>query len=275
MEIKKINNYSETAKIMVDVKNLISQHIAVLEEFLSHLQENKKKNYNEYLEAFVIKFSSLSSKVDENTIQRLNLANEMKIYSEYQKLYANYVISLLKIPENYSEENMELDWYNYEMASLYPFYYRALTLCDVIGKELAIEYLKDFINYLHYKRIKPNLELKNLDHLWEEGESENPYPGDFIAVRFNKGKFAARVDKCIGHEVMNLLDDPELAYIVSCYGDFAKMEAQNPNFVFTMEKTLIAGDPYCTKCTHDKRHINKIEHPSNEFWENLDFMLEK
>lgn len=66
------------------------------------------------------------------------------------------------------------------------------------------------------------------------------------------------------------VNDPELTDVLACYRDTASFESMNPNFVFTMTKTLMKGDSYCDKCFHDKRHVKKIEHPPEEFWVNLD-----
>jgi len=65
-------------------------------------------------------------------------------------------------------------------------------------------------------------------------------------------------------------NDPELAYLACCYSDKSGFEAENPNFAYTRTKTLIQGDPYCDGCWHDKRHVEKIEHPEEEFYINID-----
>lgn len=69
---------------------------------------------------------------------------------------------------------------------------------------------------------------------------------------------------------MKPFNDPELSYIVACYGDTTGVQAENPNFVLTRTTTLIKGGPYCDNCIHDKRHVSELVHPSNEFFKTLD-----
>jgi hypothetical protein len=136
-----------------------------------------------------------------------------------------------------------------------------------MGREKAIEYLK---NYIDQQKYQSRAKLVDLDHFWDEKQHGHYYRTGGISFRFNKGKIAFRDDKCLSYELMKPLSDPELAYIICCYGDTAGVEASNSNFVFTRSKTLIEGDSYCDPCMHDKRYVSQINHPRDEFYRSLD-----
>ena len=70
-------------------------------------------------------------------------------------------------------------------------------------------------------------------------------------------------------EVYSDLPDLELANYLECYGDFSKMPYINPNFALSRTKTIVEGHPYCDFVFYDKRIVNELEHPDEEFWKNF------
>ena len=62
--------------------------------------------------------------------------------------------------------------------------------------------------------------------------------------------------------------DSELKHAVFCSNDHALFKKNNENFELTRTSTLMIGT-YCDFCLHDTRIVDKIEHPSKEFIENL------
>jgi hypothetical protein len=156
-------------------------------------------------------------------------------------------------------------------AVLHPVYHRYEALCEVMGREPGIELIKDYIDTRVYELTEPDLDLEDLDPLWEHWttERETPPHGE-IQFRISRGKVGGRVDRCMRHEVLLSFNDPELAHLVACYSDKSEIEARNPNIVFSRTTTLAKGGPYCDNCVQDKRHVEKIEHPPQEFYVNLD-----
>jgi len=65
------------------------------------------------------------------------------------------------------------------------------------------------------------------------------------------------------------LNDPELSHALTCCGDFSQIRAINKPFVLTRTMTLMRGDSSCDGCTHDRRHVEAIEHPNRKFFASL------
>ena len=70
-------------------------------------------------------------------------------------------------------------------------------------------------------------------------------------------------------ETYSKLPDLELASLLVCYGDFSKMPYINPNFALTRTKTLVEGHPFCDFVHYDKRIVDEIKHPDEDFWKNF------
>ena len=81
------------------------------------------------------------------------------------------------------------------------------------------------------------------------------------------GRYYLRVDRCLYGEVVQDLEDLELAEMHECYGDFITPSMRNENFVLTRTRTIMGGHPFCDFCYHDKQIVKEIKHPKEEFWE--------
>lgn len=138
------------------------------------------------------------------------------------------------------------------------------------GADAAIPFLKDYIDTRTRRLTTEDPSLRDLDHWWDElVDPDSQLPTSGIASRFHRGKIAFRIDRCLLHEVMAPLGDPEISFLVCCYGDTANVEAINSNFTYTCPLTLVKGDPYCDKCIHDGRFVDAIEHPGRSFYDGL------
>jgi hypothetical protein len=276
VDVKKLYSEQADPKTELNLSERLPWLVGGLNVFLEKLQEKKPGIYDDYLIALEKKLLSLitGDVADLETISIPGVQESIQQYSVLQKLYFKHIIQLLEIPGGHSSGTIELPWSKSLKAQLYPIYYRASVLCDIMGREEAIDYLKVYIDETRYEQIQPNLELEDLNHCWENWkEEEGDFPSDAIVFRINKGRMGKRTNNCSWYEVMKPFEDSELSHIVACYGDTSGFQAQNPNFVHTRTTTLMEGGPYCDSCMHDKRHISEIEHPSQEFYQNLDAKL--
>ena len=271
MDFKRTDTFTNNETTMINIPDSLSRIVGLLDHFLEGLHKTRPEIVTEYLQALETKLLSLITKPlpDFKSIQIPRLAEIVSKLTSIQRIYFTYAFQMLEIPSDYASETMEMTWHREDRVRLFSAYYRSLVFCEMIGRKEAIEYLKKYIDALLYERAQPDLSLKDLDTYWETEEEEGSHPSFGLGFRESKGKFGWRVERCVLHDVSKPLDDPELCHILCCYGDTAMFESRNPNFAYTMPKTLMQGDPYCEKCFHDKRHVDKIEHPPKEFWESL------
>jgi hypothetical protein len=271
MEFKRTDTFTNNETTVISIQESTSRVVGGLNLFLEKLLEERPEIYAEYLERLSRKLLSLTSDPFHDYYDNPNpmLREAVRNLSDLERLYCKYSHQLLEIPIDHSSETFEVTWHTHDRAIFFPAYYRALVLCQIMGREEAFAYLKEYIDSVIYGRTKPSLDLEDLDSLWEEEEEEGSHPSYGVGFRMNRGKFGWRVEKCVISDVMEPMNDPDLCHILVCYGDTASFESMNPNFVYTMPRTLMQGDQCCEKCFHDRRHIDKVEHPSEEFWESL------
>jgi hypothetical protein len=190
--------------------------------------------------------------------------------SELQRANLAYVLQLLGRTEPNEPLEFEVDRADAYCSRLHPSYWRARCLRDVMGADRAIPFLKEYVAGRVRELTEPDLSMEDIDRFWTDAIDPNAQSmTSGVAVRFHRGKGAYRIDRCLWADIAAPLNDPEIAFLVCCYGDTANIEATNPNLAFTCPMTLVKGDPYCDKCLHDMRFVDTVEHPTREFYDSL------
>ena len=190
---------------------------------------------------------------------------------DLQRACVHYSLLLLGRSGTEGVQGSEVDRRDAYRANLYPTFFRFRVLREVMGRNAAIPFIRDYIDARIRRLTLANPALEDVDLFWDvlhDPDFESPTSG--IAGRFHRGKIAFRIDRCLLHELTEPLGDPEVSFLVCCYGDTANVEATNPNFVYTCPMTLVEGDPYCDKCLHDRRFVDAVEHPPRAFYDALD-----
>ena len=78
------------------------------------------------------------------------------------------------------------------------------------------------------------------------------------------GKF----DKCVVHESLKNVSDPELAYLVTCYSGMVSGNRRNQNIQMRRTQTLFSGE-FCDELYWDPKIHKDPEQPSLEVSRNL------
>lgn len=275
MEVKRLYYYNSDKKQNLNVHGYIETALLSLDRFLVYLAEKKGDVLDEfilYLEpryksAVVRNFSSIGS------LDLSGVSSKTEILMNYPDLLnacASFTLTMLDVSRDYTWEPQELDllFINVVRASQLHFYYRAELLTELIEREEAIQLLKDYIDFAiaNHGQVQ---KYEDLTKMYEDQiKDSEAQSGDWIAVSAENGKYISRADRCVPYEVLKGINDPELAYIVACYGDYARIKKMNENFVLTRTQTQFDGS-YCDTCIHDTRIVDKIEHPPKEVFENL------
>ncbi|MHA2297280.1 MAG: L-2-amino-thiazoline-4-carboxylic acid hydrolase [Candidatus Hodarchaeales archaeon] len=275
MEINRLSYYNPDKKRHLNVHGYVETALLSLDRFLVYLAEKKGDVMDEFIagleprykSAVVRNFSSIGS------LDLSGVSSKAEILMDYPGLLnacASFTLTMLSVPRDYAWEPQELDllFINVVRASQLHFYYRAELLTELIDREEAIQLLKDYIDYAiaNYGQVK---KYEDLTSMYEDQiKDSEAQSGDWIAVSVENGRYVSRADRCVPYEVLKGFSDPELARIVACYGDYARIKKMNENFVLTRTQTQLNG-PYCDGCIHDTRIVDKIEHPPKEMFENL------
>jgi hypothetical protein len=273
MEVIKRYIEQDDIETTIDLKKMLGFLMGSLNDFLAGVEKRKPEIIEAYKEALKGQLQGQLGEpgYDVSTLEVPFIQEEIANYDELQLLNLRTLLQLWGVPENHSADKLDTTWSKVIKARLIPAFYRAKALVEVMGREPAIKFFKEYIDARTKEVIKPDLEMKDLNPIlekWLAPQDSPPY--SVIYCRIGEGKLAWRNDKCMFQETLLPFNDPELTYVVVCYADKPAFEARNPNFVFTRTTTLGEGGPYCDNCLHDKRHVAEIEHPSQEFFVSLD-----
>ena len=91
---------------------------------------------------------------------------------------------------------------------------------------------------------------------------------DFASCVLDDYKIVYRFDSCITHEALKDLNDPDIAYLCSCYiGDVSSYH-WNDTTPFRRTQTLHHGD-FCDELYWNRYVYSNPEQPSLEFTRNI------
>ncbi|NHK32608.1 MAG: hypothetical protein FK730_14740 [Asgard group archaeon] len=277
MKEEKVGKFNKKRTIKRDIASSNRSFLLFHDRYLTYLKEKKSNIFDSYIDKIISKYKSETN----NTyvyIENLDIEpikNKLKWLlnnPELIKACINLHLSLMKIPPNYYWEPKELSLYHIDVdrANYAPRYFAFKILIELIDRKEAIQFLKEFTNYY----VNNYREVSNYDNLKTiyEDDIERGKKTDssiYTVALINEGKYVGKCEKCMGHESLKDLEDKEITEIVLCYGDYALIKNMNEHFLATRTITLNTG-PYCDLCVHDTRIVNEIEHPSREFYDNLE-----
>ena len=188
---------------------------------------------------------------------------------DLERARLDYVCRLLGVRAEDLQTVRSVTRFAVTQARLYPAFYQMQALCDVVGRDKAMPLLHRFIDTWMAENTRTDTSLQDPSRFWDALDAEHHETTE-TAVRLDRGRIAFRVNRCLWAEVMRPLNDPELAHVGTCYGDFPQVAAIHPSFVLTRTMTLMQGAPYCDTCIHDRRHVDSIEHPDRSLFDSLD-----
>lgn len=276
MKVELLGTIKLDKKIKYNVSNSLENCLKYIDDFLIYLKEHKAPLIDEFI-------AKVMSKMKSSIIDNYELGDSYVLGDLNEKLeflsrnqgfvdvIASLYLSLLKISrdKNWKSEKISILHLNLDKANYFPRYYLAEQLTEILEREETIQLFKDFID----QRIIKNLERPYRETMTEVYEldvknGKTSESSKYISALMHEGLYAGRVDRCMGHEALKELKDPELAELVTCYGDFEMIKKTNDNFVLTRTCTLHTG-PYCDNLYHDTRICKKIKHLPREFYDTL------
>jgi hypothetical protein len=160
-------------------------------------------------------------------------------------------------------------------------YHRAKTIADVLGDEKAIPLWKKVVakrleaERIEYEKRQREREAKGegIPSLTEVREraikrwSETGL-GDFVACVFDEHSEVFRFDRCITHEALKDLEDPDWAYLATCYiGDAPEYNTFGTKYL-RRTQTLHHG-AFCDEFYWDNRYHKNPKQPDLEFTRSL------
>lgn len=286
LEIKYNKCYKADAIVKINPAEQILEQIKRTDSILRVLSEINNDLVSDYVDALV---KRLKKEVENYTINTKSL-NFKSIDEEISKLkqkdeLANLVIRFnaksfnLLEDSKITSETIEVTNYERAFARERTSYYRVKAFTDILGKEKGIELYTKIIGKIITERnskATPNEEItvkslnKNMIKSWCDSGMV-----DFTFNFIDGNQCVYRFDKCVIHEVLKDLNDPNIAYAASCF--FEDMPEYNQGRIIHMRRTqTLHHADFCDELYWDSREYKKPpEQPSLEFTENMDKEIKK
>jgi hypothetical protein len=205
-------------------------------------------------------------------------------FPDLEKLIFLYICKTLKLPSNYASDQgeIELGYIDWFKALRRIPYYLVRTLTETYGKEKGIEIYKQIVP-IFLKELKSKNESEKpedpksvniLDMNKKQVEAWCEYGmADFALCIFDDYKVVYRFDSCLTHEVLKEFNDPDIAYLSSCYlldhPEYNKGRTIRIRRVQTLHHAKFCDELYWNNYVHPD-----TEQPSLEFTKNLGKDLE-
>jgi hypothetical protein len=282
MQVEVHNCYNPDATIAVNPNELARHNVEQTEWFLKHLGELRPDLHEAYIESLqrlVGKhLSDYVQIVPDFDIPDLDLKFPfMKKSEELLTLVMRFVASILELPSDYKSSTKELEVLGLSRARAYDLlsYYRVKALVNVLGKKegtsLFQEILSRIVSMEKDERVVPSKKRKLM---FMEGERQTIESfvkreiGDFTVAFLDDHRTLYRFDRCVTHEILKDLNDPDIAYLASCYiGDIAEYN-QGKRVKLRRTQTLHHGD-FCDELYWDSTVHEDPEQPPLDFTRNL------
>ncbi len=200
-------------------------------------------------------------------------------FPELEKLVFFYQCKTIKLPDIYTADQgeIELSYFDRIKAHERTSYYLVRTLADIYGKEEGTAIYKQIVPYLveemksRDKSDKPE-DPKSVDILVSNKRSIESWCksglADFAFCIFDDHKVIYRFDSCLTPEALKEFNDPDIAYLSSCYiGDVPEW---NKGSIIHLRRTqTLHHAPFCDELYWNNYVHPETEQPSLEFIENI------
>jgi hypothetical protein len=261
--ISRSTTYIPNSEIEANVSTTVQNVLLSLNRFLKYIEESRPEVLIDYIPDLTKHYAYVSN------IEELDLLGK---YPQLIESCISYVLNLYNLPAHFSWDSpiAESTLLLQRKASIIPSFQRVRQFAETTNASWTKEFLQSYSEYFvqNYRPVgtQPNL-TKVFESDAERAKTSKSTIG--TCVLLDEGRYAFRTDKCIGHEVLMEFNEPELAYLTICAGDFEIVRKTNENFVLTRSYTLMDG-PYCDGIVHDTRIVDKLEHMPDDFFAKLD-----
>ncbi|NPD89752.1 MAG: hypothetical protein HGN29_13655 [Asgard group archaeon] len=282
---EKYSEYDENYEVEFHLRNFVNRILLELNSFLEYLVNFHPDYFLPYVRVLGKEFSKIIAEKQDlpEAVQsllknfRLQRRDGKELIVDFFRILRNKLIQVSKISLNLQKyyvsrrtKKMQITILDRVSGRIIPKYIMAVVLKEIMPREEALKFYKEYLEYLYIDGEKREPTMEMIEQMVELYESEYKETFNFTAFKIDQGKVGIKIEKCMTQQALEHLYngfDKEFGYLVGCYPDFLTINRMNESFVLTREKSLMIGNSYCDFCWHDKRLVEKVEHPEKEFWE--------
>jgi hypothetical protein len=284
MKIDNHKCFSLTKRGISNPQEFIKNRFRRVDTVTKYFKMIHPEDLNLYISNLIEKFNEFAGNFTFNTeaFDWKVLREDLEIlpnFPELEKLIFHYICKTIKLPDDYTSNlgEIELGYFDRIKALERVSYFLVKTFTDTYGKEIGTEIYKEIVPYLlEDMRSRDTSEEPDdpktvtvleshercLDSWCKSGLA------DFSYCLFDDYKVVYRFDSCLTPEALKEFDDPDIAYLSSCYiGDVPEF---NIGRTINLRRTqTLHHAKFCDELYwNDHVHPN-AEQPSLEFTENI------
>ena len=290
MKISTYNFFNKEAKSEIKLDEFIKKCFNQTNSVIKYFKDLKANDSEEYLFAFQSRLKSelKESQYDINLFRLDEIEENLTIlnnYPEIKETIINFICKILELPENLDslEETFNLLYFNIRKAEGHLSYYRVKAIEDLLGKEECTKVYKQIVEHLIKEMKESDSSEKPTDPMKVTRiESRelilNQYKklgvANFTLGIYDDFKEIYRFDSCIVHEVLKVFNDPDIAYLSSCY--LRDSPSNNDGYIVHMRKTqTLHHNDFCDEFYWNNYVYPNAKQPSLEFTKNMGKNLEE
>jgi hypothetical protein len=275
MEEKYYKCYNAESVVEFNPVERMKSHIKRTDSIITYLKEIRKEILSSYIEAFS---KRLASEIKKYNIDSSSLIDDIKNELKYlntdeklTKLVIRFMGKKMEIPDGSKIESKisKFKILNWTKAFEGLSYFRVKAFADILGKEEGIKLYTKLLG-LYVKELNESKKINEKHTVKSRNEGAVKYwckegIADFTFTFIDDNQVLYRFDKCVTHEALKDFNDPDIAYIASCFMGDIKEWNEGDVIHLRRTQTLHHGD-FCDELYYDSRvHKKPPEQPTLDY----------
>ena len=280
MQIQNFKAFNPKVKVQINPSTKVEQEFRLTDLVLQYLKSNQPTIVQEYVQALkkrliedIEDFHINITFFDLNSVRKdLTVLGD---FTELQDLLVQFTCKNLEISTENQVKSTETEILsiNRVKAQGVLSYYRFKALVDILGMERAVPLWKEIVAFRiisNREKRQTNVEKQSIKENLERAVEIWSKIGmaDFTRAIFDENKYLFRFDSCFTHEVLKDFNDPDLAYLATCYIGDAEEYNKGRTVKLRRTQTLHHGD-FCDELYWNSDVHKEVEQPSLEFTRKL------
>ena len=277
LEYQVYKSYNPEATIEIDLTAFIIKILNRLGVTLESIFGKNQSIPEEFYKRVISEWSQNEGMavIDHSIVDHKKIEKEFPILIEQQDLLnpaTRFILSHLKEQETKVETPSKTTvlYIDRERAENILFFEIVKVLVEILGREEGIRVYKKAVDHLadkHAKLEPDSIEMDQFRKNFTGGLSDSG-GFSFAIANMDDHMLLGKFDRCVVHESLKDVSDPELGYLVTCYTGMTMGNQRNLNIQMRRTQTLFNGN-FCDELYWDPRIHENPEQPSLEVSRNL------
>ncbi|NPE08962.1 MAG: hypothetical protein GNW80_11830 [Asgard group archaeon] len=279
MEEKYYKCYNADAIMELNPADKIRDAIKRTDDIIKYIVKLRNGVTPEYVEALIkrLLIEVNDYNIDTKSFSLKTIEKDLT-HLKHDELLTNLVIRFMAkkfaIPKDTKIKSKTIEITNLNRAyAMEGFsYFRVKAFEDILGKEEGIKLYSKILGLI-VKEMKSTQKINEKDTVKSRNERAvkrwcEEGVGDFTFILYDENKVIYRFDRCVTHEALKHHNDPDIAYIASCFiGDIE--EWNEGEYIHLRRTQTLHHADFCDELYWDTRVHDKPEQPSLEFARNI------